>query len=80
MFAPLRSPPQSNPPVAPKRAQRWGGRELLVGFALFWAVSLVRVVGGVVRHEVFGAEATLALMAVFGIPWLVFGRRDRSPR
>ena len=79
MFAPL-SPPRSNPPVAPERTKRWGERELLVGLALFWVVSLIRVVGGVVRHEVFGAEATLALMAVLGLPWLVLGRRDHSAR
>jgi len=44
-------------------------RELTVLF-LFWAISLTRVVIGVVRHETFGAEGTLALLAVLVVPWL----------
>jgi hypothetical protein len=45
--------------------------DLLVVAALFWSVSLVRVVGALLRHETFGAEATLALMAVIFTPWVV---------
>jgi hypothetical protein len=52
---------------------------LLVPAALFWAASLVRVVGALARHEAFGTEATLALMAVLWTPWL-FVRRERRTR
>jgi hypothetical protein len=60
------------------RPKRCGDYGLLPVFALFWALSLVRVIGGVLGSEVFGAEGTLALMAVAGIPWLVLGRPARS--
>jgi hypothetical protein len=53
--------------------------DLLLAGALFWVLSLVRVVGAFARHETFGAEATLALMAVLGIPpLLVRGERRAS--
>ena len=42
---------------------------VLVAVVLFWAVSLVRVVGAIAGHEVFGGEATLALMVAVGTPW-----------
>ena len=45
---------------------------------LFWAVSVVRVAGDVMQHEVLGAEATLALLAVLAVPWLIWGRPRRS--
>jgi hypothetical protein len=39
---------------------------------LLGLVSFVRVVGAVVRHEVFGAESTLALLCLLAIPWLAW--------
>ncbi len=52
-------------------------RDLLPWLALLWVVSAVRVVGAIVRSEVFGAEATLALAAVVCVPWLLL-RSERS--
>jgi hypothetical protein len=40
--------------------------------SLFWVVSLLRVAGALVRREVFGAEATLAVVAVVVVPRLVW--------
>ena len=37
----------------------------------FWLVSVVRVVGAVVRNETFFAEASLALIVVVSLPWLL---------
>lgn len=51
---------------------------LLLPAALFWAISLLRVVGGFVRHETFGAEATLALIAFVCTPWLLVRRKRRT--
>jgi hypothetical protein len=42
---------------------------VLAAVLLFWAVSVVRVVGAIAGHEVFGGEATLALMVAVGAPW-----------
>ncbi len=36
---------------------------------LVWIASLLRVVGAVYRHEVLGAEATLAFMTVVALSW-----------
>jgi hypothetical protein len=47
---------------------------LLVALALFWVVSLVRVVAALVHREAFDGEATLALMAVVGLPWVLTRR------
>ncbi|HZU81266.1 MAG TPA: hypothetical protein VE987_00035 [Polyangiaceae bacterium] len=49
-------------------------RAPLPALGLLWAVSLVRVAGAVVRHEAFGAEATLAFVALAAVPWLIWGR------
>jgi hypothetical protein len=46
---------------------------LLTITGLFWLASVVRVVGGIVHGEVFGGEATLALIAIIGIPWILLG-------
>jgi hypothetical protein len=53
-----------------------GGRErgLAAVMGIFWLVSLVRVFGALLRHEAVGVEATLALVAVIAIPWLIWGR------
>jgi hypothetical protein len=59
---------------------RRADRDLLPAAALLWAVSLIRTVAALLWHEKFGAEATLALMAVVGLPWLFFGamRREKT--
>jgi hypothetical protein len=45
--------------------------------AVFWLASVVRVVGALVRHEAFGAEETLALLAIFAVPFLLCSKRRR---
>jgi hypothetical protein len=60
----------------PRARERRCDSDLWPAFTLFWMISAARVVEGVLRHEVFGAEATLALMSVVGLPWLFF-RRSR---
>jgi hypothetical protein len=50
---------------------------LVATFAVFWLVSLVRVVGALVRHEVFAGESTLALIVLFAVPWLLVTRRRK---
>jgi hypothetical protein len=52
---------------------------LRVALLIFWVVSAVRVVGAIAGHETFGAEGTLAAMAVLGIPWAAWrARRERA--
>jgi hypothetical protein len=53
---------------------------LRVALSLFWVVSAVRVVGAIAGHETFGAEATLAAMAVVGIPWAGWRSLRERPR
>jgi hypothetical protein len=57
---------------------REGG--LVVVLGIFWVVSLIRVVGALVRGEAFGVEASLAFIAVLGVPWLVWGSRGTGRR
>jgi hypothetical protein len=45
--------------------------DLMAMMLVFWAVSLVRVVLAVLRHEKFGGEATLAIITVLVIPGLI---------
>jgi hypothetical protein len=62
------------------RAGRWRDFDLVVALGALWAVSIVRVAGAAHRHEVFGAEATLAFICMFAIPWLmVKARVARGP-
>jgi len=67
------------------KSAREGGstdRDLLTALMIFWAVSLARVVMGLVHHETFGAEGTLAFLTVLVVPWLIcvgrFGGRGMS--
>src|SRR5579863_2971400 len=53
---------------------------LVVALGVFWVISVIRVAGAFVRHEVFGGESTLALMAVIGIPLLLLGGRTQASR
>ena len=38
--------------------------ELIPVLCVFWILSLTRVAAGLVRHEVFGGDASLAVLAV----------------
>jgi hypothetical protein len=44
---------------------------LLIG-GLLWISSGAQVALAFAAHETFGAEATLALACVFGLPWLLW--------
>jgi hypothetical protein len=70
-------------PVRRAKVRAWGrdpfAADLPLAASLFWVLSLVRVVGAFARHETFGAEATLALMAVLCIPPLLVRRERRAP-
>ena len=46
-------------------------RELIPVFAILWITSVARVVLGLVQHEAFGQESTLAIFAVLLLPVLV---------
>lgn len=68
--------PYRRPAVHPEEKTRavkvaCGDRDLLPIFAIFWALSVVRVAAGVARHEMFGTEATLAFLGVLLVPWLM---------
>jgi hypothetical protein len=54
-----------------------GDIPLLPIFAVIWMSCLARVVVGVVRHETFGTEPTLAFLVVLFLPWLVRGALRR---
>ncbi len=68
-------PPRPNGSGPLGRKDHGVDRAVRAVLGLFWIVSLVRVAGAFVRHEVLGVEATLALIALVGIPWLLGGRR-----
>ncbi len=46
-------------------------------YVFVWAASLARVAGAAYTREVFGAEATLALMTVAVITWYAIAIRAR---
>ncbi len=52
--------------VKPKRS-----RELLVGLAIVWAFAIARVGLALYLKQTFGAELTLATLAVLFIPLLL---------
>jgi hypothetical protein len=45
---------------------------VLVALLVLWIVSAIRVAGAAARHEVFGAEATLAFLSLILVPCIVF--------
>jgi hypothetical protein len=61
-----------------RSTRRWRDADLLLALSVLWIVSVVRVVGAATHREVFGAEATLAFLSMFAIPWIVV--RARLPR
>jgi len=67
------------PPAGVRRAPaREEGDLLFVGISL-WLASVARVGYAFASREIFGAEATMALGCVLGIPWLAW-RSHRSSR
>ncbi len=68
----------ATPPLARFRP-RWRDGDVLVALLALWLASVVRVVGAGIRHEVFGAEATLAFMSVVLVPCIFFRARPRTP-
>jgi hypothetical protein len=67
------------PRSSARRGLRWGDADVLVALFVLWIASAVRVGGAFARHEVFGAEATLAFMSLVLVPCLFFRARLRSP-
>jgi hypothetical protein len=61
---------------------RHDGDLVLIAIPL-WLVSIARAAVSVARAEVFGAEASLALLFVLGFPWLLlralFPRKPLEP-
>lgn len=55
-----------------------GGDSDLIPVALvLWLATVTRVVLAVLHHEVFGAEATFALLCAVVLPWFVLKARNR---
>jgi hypothetical protein len=57
-----------------------GDSDLLFALVLPWLASLARAGYAVATHETFGAEASLALVAVVVLPFLAVRSRLRLPR
>ncbi len=78
--SPLVVSPTLDPPTRSGRfAPRWRDGDVLVALLVLWVASVVRVVGAGIRHEVFGTEATLALIAFVLVPCVLFRARPRAP-
>jgi hypothetical protein len=54
---------------------RFEDSDLILPFTVLWLVSILRVLGGIFRHESFGMEPTLALFAALFLPYLLLARR-----
>ena len=59
--------------VERRRDDRCADRDLLPVFGFVWAISLVRVVVGLALGEVFGAEATSAVVLLVLLPPALWG-------
>lgn len=53
-----------------------GDSDLIPVAVVLWLVTIVRVVLAVLHHEVFGAEATFALICAVVLPWFVLRARN----
>jgi len=53
-------------------------RDIWPGFIFLWVASALRVALAVPRHERFGFDATLALICLVLLPWLLLPRRSES--
>lgn len=60
--------------AAPSDTLGEGDSGLVVVGELLWLTALVRVLLALQSHEVFGADASLAVVAILVLPWLVFER------
>jgi hypothetical protein len=56
-------------------APKGNDSDLLVIGVILWLASVARVALAFAHHEVFGAETTLALGCVVGLPWLALRSR-----
>lgn len=65
------------PKTEPRLCAPLGTRDLVLPFAMLWVLSLVRVVSVAAHDQVFGSVDTLAMLALFVLPWLLFQRRPR---
>jgi hypothetical protein len=72
-----RDAPSQRPRLDESRTDR-ADRDLLCVEALLWVASVARVVLELVHRRAFGVEATLALVCVVLIPWLVWRSRVSS--
>lgn len=65
------------PPLSGRFSAQWRDGDVLVALLVLWIASVVRVWGAAVRHEVFGTEATLALLTFVLVPCIFFRARPR---
>jgi hypothetical protein len=65
-------------PRADRFTPRWRNGDVVVALLILWVASAVRVVGAAARHEIFGTEATLALMSLVFVPCVLFRARPRA--
>jgi hypothetical protein len=62
----------------PRASGTWESRELSIALAIFWLLSVVEAITPLLRHEAYGAQASLATIVVGGVPYLLFdGLRSR---
>ena len=54
-----------------KERRRIADMDLVPVFLVFWLISAFRVAVAIFTREVFGVEATLALLALVLLPWLL---------
>ena len=66
----LRSPYRIAPSAAPlvEPPSRGDNRDVAIPLALFWCVSVLHVALVIARGGAFGTGATIALVAVIGLP------------
>jgi hypothetical protein len=69
-MSPYRTPAKNEDALQAVESDRPDGDLVAVLFG-FWVISVVRVAGGILHYETFGAEATLALLAVLLVPLLL---------
>jgi len=55
-----------------------GDSDLVPVAVVLWLASLARVILAVLHGEVFGAEATFALLCTMLLPWFVLKARHRG--
>jgi hypothetical protein len=73
-----RSPGSASAP--PEDESAAFGEQLHPALFVVWLASVACVVGAFYRHEVFGAEPTLALMMLVAIPWYAIAALARRKR